>query len=118
MIQYNTLNVKLSNSQLNKWKSGIKNETEVTLNLSSNMVRYSNNQINFPYKLLLTDTQVWKIRKAFANGLSTNITFSKTQLPKIVQLWGFLFGSPNIFGSPIKKIISSVNSIKNSFGKE
>ena len=57
MIQYNTLNVKLSNSQLNKWKSGIKNETEVTLNLSSNMIRYSNDQINFPCKLLLTDTK-------------------------------------------------------------
>ena len=35
MIQYNTLNIKLSNSQLNKSKSGIKDGTEVTLKLSS-----------------------------------------------------------------------------------
>ena len=42
MIQYNTLNVKLSNSQLNKMKSPIQNGTEVTLNLSSNIIGDSN----------------------------------------------------------------------------
>ena len=59
MIQYNTLNVKLSNSQPNKLKSGIKNGTEVTLKLSSNvldLVLDSNNENNFPHKLLLTNT--------------------------------------------------------------
>ena len=58
MAQYNTLNVKLSNSQLNKLKSAIKHGTELTLNLSSNLIENSNDEINFPYKLLLTDTQV------------------------------------------------------------
>ena len=52
MIQYNTLNVRLSNSQLKKLKSGIENGSEVTLNLSSNVLSYSNHQSNFPYKLL------------------------------------------------------------------
>ena len=56
MTEYNSLNVKLSNSQLNKLKSAIKNETEVVLRLSSNMI--GNNQTNFPHKLLLTDRQV------------------------------------------------------------
>ena len=42
MTQCNTLNVKLSNSQLTKLKSGIKNNTEVTLKLSSNVVDDSN----------------------------------------------------------------------------
>ena len=37
MTQYNMLNVKLSNSQLDNLKSAIKNGTEVTLNLSSNL---------------------------------------------------------------------------------
>ena len=64
MTQYNTLNVKLSNSQLNKLKPAIKNGTEVTLNLSSNLIGNSNDETNFPHKLLLTDTQVSKIRKA------------------------------------------------------
>ena len=58
MAQYNTLNVKLSNSQLNKLKSAIKHGTELTLNLSSNLIENSNDEINFPHKLLLTDTQV------------------------------------------------------------
>ena len=56
MTQYNTLNVKLSNSQLNKLKSGIKNGTEVTLKLSSNVVGYFNTEKNFSYNLLLTNT--------------------------------------------------------------
>ena len=68
MTQYNALNVKRSNLQLNKLKSVIKNGTEVTLNLSSNLIRNSNDEVNFPHKLLLTDTQVSKIHKVFANG--------------------------------------------------
>ena len=56
MTQYNTLNVKLSNSQLNKLKSGIKNGTEVTLKLSSNAVGDTNDENDFPCKLLLTNT--------------------------------------------------------------
>ena len=77
MTQYNTLDVKLSNA-LKKWKSGIKNRTEVTVNLSSKLIRNSNDETNFPHKLLLTNTQVSKIRKVFANGSSANIKVSKT----------------------------------------
>ena len=88
MTQYNSLNVKLSNSQLNKLKSAIKNETEVVLRLSSNMI--GNNETNFPHELLLTDRQVSNIRKAFANNSSADIKFSKTQLSKMIQLGGFL----------------------------
>ena len=51
MTQYNSVNVKLSNSQLNKLKSGIKNDTEVTLNILSNVIGDSNEETNFPYKL-------------------------------------------------------------------
>ena len=91
MTQYNTLNVTLCNSQLNKLKSGIKNGTEVTLNLlSSNLIGNSNYETNFLHKLLLTDTQVSRIRKAFANGSSSNMKLLKTQLSQVVQLGGFL----------------------------
>ena len=68
MTQYNTLNVKLSNSQLNKLKSGIKTVTKVTLKLSSNVVDDSNDENNFPDKLLLANTQVSRLCKAFANN--------------------------------------------------
>ena len=88
MTQYNSLNVKLSNSQLNKFKSAIKNETEVVLRLSSNMI--GDNETNFPHQLLLTNRQVANIRKAFANNSSIDIKLSKTQLSKMIQSGGFL----------------------------
>ena len=88
MTQYNSLNVKLSNSQLNKFKSAIKNENEVVLRLSSNMI--GDNETNFPHKLLLTNRQVANLRKAFANYLSTDIKLSKTQLSKMIHSGGFL----------------------------
>ena len=88
MTQYNSLNVKLSNSQLNQLKSAIKYETEVVLRLSSNVIR--DNEANFPHKLLLTNTQVSNLRKAFANNSSADIKLSKSQLSKIIQSGGFL----------------------------
>ena len=88
MMQDNSLNVKLSNSPLNKLKSAIKNQTEVVLRLSSNMI--GDDETNFSHKLLLTNRQVANLRKAFANHLSTDIKLSKTQLSKIIQSGGFL----------------------------
>ena len=61
------MNVKLSNSQLNKLKSAIKNENDVVLRLSSNIIGHSDDEANFPHKLLFTNRQVANIRKAFAN---------------------------------------------------
>ena len=110
MTQYNTLKVKLSNSQFNKLKSAIKNETELTVNLSSNLIESSNNETNFPYKLLLTDTQVSKIRKAFAKSLSADIKFWKTQFSKIIQSAGLIVLQYAI--APIKGLLSVPKIIK------
>ena len=68
MTRYNSLNVKLSNSQLNKLKSAIKNEIEVVLRLSPNMIGESNDKANFPQELLLTDRKRSSIPKAFSNN--------------------------------------------------
>ena len=68
MTQYNSLNVKLSNSQVNKFKSVMKNETEVVLRLLSNVI--GDNETNFAHKLLLTNRQVSNLRKAFSNRIS------------------------------------------------
>ena len=68
MTQYNRVNVKLSNSQLNKLKSAIKNENDVVITLSPNMIGDSNDKTVFPHELLLTDRQVSNIRKAFSNN--------------------------------------------------
>ena len=88
MTQYNSLNVKLLNSQLNKLKSAIKKETEVFLRLSSNVI--GDDETNFPHKLLLTNRQVSNLHKAFANYLSADIKLSKTQLSKMIQSGGFV----------------------------
>ena len=89
MAQYNTLNIKLSNSQLNKLNSAIKNKTEVVLRLSLTMIDNSDDKINFPYELLLTKRQVANLHKAFANNSSTDIKLPKTQLSKMIQSGGF-----------------------------
>ena len=88
MTQCNSLNVKLSNSQLNKLNSAIKNETEVVSRLPSNM--FGDNETNSPLKLLLTDRQVASLRKSFANNSSADIKLSKTQLSKMRISGGFL----------------------------
>ena len=88
MTQQNSLNVKLSNSQLSKLKSAIKNETGVVLRLSSNKI--GDDETNFPHKLLFTNRQVSNLRKVFANYLSTDIKLSKTQLSNMIQSGGFL----------------------------
>ena len=77
MTQSNTLNVELSTWQFHKLKSEI-------------VICNFNDEKSFPHKLLLTNTQVSKLRKAFVNNSSTNIKLLKTQLSKMVQLGGSL----------------------------
>ena len=84
MTQYNSLNVKLSNSQLNKLKSRTRNGTEVILNLSSNVIGDYDHETYFPRKLLLSGTQVLRFCKAFVNDSFGNINLSKIQLSKMV----------------------------------
>ena len=86
MTQYNSLNVKLSNSQLNKLKSSIKNETDIVLRISSNMVSNSNDNTNF------------------ANHSSIDIKLSKTQLSKMIQSGGFLGNLLGKLAGPLMKV--------------
>ena len=66
------------------------------------MIGSSNDETDFPHKLLLTNIQVSKIHKAFTNGSSANIKFSKTQLSKMIQLGGFISDIlvPSLLGPP------------------
>ena len=89
MTQCDSVNVKLSDWQLNKLKSALKNETEVVLR-SPNMIGDSNDKDNFPHELLLTDRQVSSIRKTFSYNSSVGIKCSKTQLSKMIKSGGFL----------------------------
>ena len=80
----------------------------MTLNLSSKVIGDFNNEANFPHKLLLTSTQVSRLRKAFSNRLSGNTKFSKTQLSKTVLLGGF---PGRLFGPLINVLTPSDKSV-------
>ena len=88
MTQYNSLNVKLSNSQLNKLKSAIKNKSEVVLRLSSNII--GDDETNFRHKLLSTNRQVANFCKGFVNKSLIDIKLSRTQISKMIESGGFL----------------------------
>ena len=114
MTQFNRFNVKLTNWQLKKLKSPIKNEIEVVIRLSPNMIGDSNDEDNFPHELLLTDKQVASIHKAFANNWSVDIKFSKTQLSKMIQSGGFL---SKLLGPLLKKGLSLIKNVITPLGK-
>ena len=68
----------MSNSQLNKLKLRIKHGTEITLESSSNVVGDSSYENNFPHNLLLINTTVPNLRKAFTSNYSANLKLSRT----------------------------------------
>ena len=77
VTQYRSANLKLSNSKIHKLKSAAKNESGITLRLSSNMIGNKNNEASYWQ-------QVSELYKAFENNLSVNIKLSKTLLFKII----------------------------------
>ena len=76
--------------------------------LSPNMIGNSNDDTNFPHKLLLTNRQVANVREAFANNSSTDIKLSKTQLSKMIQSGGFLV---RLLGSLLQAGLSLMKNI-------
>ena len=94
------VNVKLSNSQLNKLKTAAKNQTEVTLRMNFKMF----NGNNLPHELLLTTRQKAKVRNAFNNNMSTDLKLSKAQISKIIQSEGFLGSLLSKLASPLMKV--------------
>ena len=85
MVEYNKVNVKLSDTQLKKLKNDIKNKTGTTLRINLKMF----NENNLPHELLTT-RQKTKLRNAFNNNMSTDLKFSRAQISKKVQSAGFL----------------------------
>ena len=86
MVEYNTVNAKLSDSQLNKLKGAVKNRQETTLRMNTRM--FSAN--NLSHELLLTTRQTTRLRNSIENNMSTDIKLSKAQISKIIQSGGFL----------------------------
>ena len=86
MVEYNTVNAKLSNSQLNKLENAVKNKQGTTLRMNARKF----NENNLPHELLLTTRQTTKLRNAIENNSQTDIKLSKAQIAKIIQSGGFL----------------------------
>ena len=96
-------------------KSATKNGIRVILNLSSNIVNDPNDENTFLHKLLLTNTQVSMLRKAFSNGSSANIKLSKTQLHKTGQSGGFL---DSLLGPLLKTELLLIGNFLKPLGKD
>ena len=84
------------------------------MKISSNVVGDSNVENNFLHKLLLTNTQGSKLRKAFANNSSANIKSSKTHLQKIGQSGQFL---GRLFGPLLKTGLPSIGNVLKTLSK-
>ena len=72
MVEYSKVNVKISDTQLKKLKTSLKDETGTTLRMSLKM--FAENDL--PQELLLTTRQKTKLRKAFNNNISTDLKLS------------------------------------------
>ena len=86
MVEYSKVNVKLSDTQLEKLKTAVKDKTGTTLRMTFKMF----NGKGLPYELLLTTRQKTKQRNSFNNNMSTDLKLSKAQISKIIQSGGFL----------------------------
>ena len=107
MVEYKTLNAKLSDSQLNKLKSAVKNKQGTTLRMNAKMFKGN----NLPDELLLTTRQTTKLRNAIENNMSTDIKLSKDQISKIIQSGGFL-------GSLLSKIAGALMKVAVPLAKD
>ena len=111
MTQYNSLNVKLSDSQLHKLKSAIKNESEVVLRLSSNMI--GNDETNFPHKLLLTNRQVC-IQQHHALH-TTTLIISNDEIEEIIKIVKSLEDSSLLLKGVSKTVQNELKEQKGGF---
>ena len=86
MVEYSIVNVKLTDTQLKKLKTAVKNKTGTTLRMS--LKKFDGNDV--PHELLLTTRQKTKLRNAFNSNMSTDIKLFKAQISKIIQSGGFM----------------------------
>ena len=100
MVEYSKVNVKLSDTQLKKLKTAVKNKTGTALRISLKMF----NGNDLPHELLLTTRQKTKLRNAFNNNMSTDLTLSKAQISKTIQSGGFLGSLLSKLTGPLTKV--------------
>ena len=100
MVEYNKINCKLTNVQLNKLKKAVKSNEGATLRLGIKNI----NKDELPHELLLTTRQNTKLRNAINNNLTTDIKLSKAQIKKLIQSGGFLGKLLSKLAGPLMKV--------------
>ena len=100
MVEYSKVNVKLSDTQLKKLKTAVKNKIGITLRISFKMF----NGNDLPRELLLTTRQKTRQRIAFNNNMSTDLKFSRAQISKITQSGGFVGSLLSKLADPLIKV--------------
>ena len=100
MVEYNEVSVKLSDSQLNRLKTAVKNQTGATVRMNIKMF----NRRNLAHELLLTTRQTTKLRNAIENIISIDIKLFKAQISKIIQSEGFLGSLLSKLAGPLMKV--------------
>ena len=101
MVEYTKVNVKLSDAQLKKLKTAVKNKTGTTLRMSLKLLDGN----DLPHELLLTTRQKTKLRNAFNNNMSTDLKLSKAQISKIIQSEGYLGSLLSKLAGPLMKVV-------------
>ena len=113
MVEYSKVNVKLSDTQLKKLKTAVKNKGGTTLRMSLKILDGN----NLPHELLLTTRQKTKLRNAFNNNMSTDLKLFKAQISKRIQSGGFLGSLLRKLAGPLMKIaIPLAKNILNPLG--
>ena len=100
MVEYSKVNGKVTNTQLKKPKTAVKNKIETTLRMSLKM--FDGN--NLPHELLLTTRQKAKLRNVFNNNMSTDLKLFRAQISKILQSSGFLGSLLSKLTGPLMKV--------------
>ena len=102
MAEYSKINIKLTDMQLKKLKTAVKENTGTTLRISLKM--FDGN--NLPHELLLTTRQKAKLGNAFNNNMSTNLKLSKAQISKIIQCGRLLGSLLSKLAGPLMKVVA------------
>ena len=100
MVEYSKVNVILSDTQLKKFKTAVKNNAGTNLRISLKMF----NGDDLPHELLLITRQKTKLRNAFNNNRPTDLKLSKAQISKIIQSAGFLGSLLSKLAGPLMKV--------------
>ena len=94
MTKYYPYGVSLSKGQLEKLSRAYNNNSAIT-------IRLARNELSGPHELMLTKTQINKLKKAMSQGTGSDIKISKTQIRKAVRQGGSLWGSLISLGSKL-----------------